>query len=222
MRFNRIEVFESNCCYYENGKYENGEYELHTYADFFELLQNPNDIENIHILTANFQLKSLKDALQFGLTKTNILTIDGYFLNYAYFVDWLQSPDFPFFKVRLIVNVFSDLDKVIEIMKTPGLNLKMLELDYTLKFSIEFDSFCERLTQHPCYLQEIQIVHLFCIIPTVILEFILEFNTKLRLQETFKLLLAAESRKSEISKITKIPKELIRMIQSFLIQSFLI
>jgi hypothetical protein len=208
MRFNHVEVFQSKCRWFENENYE-----LHTYADFFELLKNPNDIENIHILTVNFQLKSLKDALQFGLAKTNILKINSSMLDYAYFLDWLQSPDFPFFKVSLIFEMDVEFDRLFEIMKTPNLNLKIFEFDCQGLFPAEFVSFYEGLTQHPCYLRKINLLHSHIIKPG----FILDFNKKLRLQEIFKILLAAKMRNSEISKIAKLPKELIRMIQSVLI-----
>jgi hypothetical protein len=156
-------MVNSLCCFLN---FDDG-YKTYTYDEFCEILPKSHNIELIVIVTANFRLKSLKDALQVGSAKIDKLVIRYSILDYAYLADWLQSPDFPFFKVGLLMDEFSD--KVFDILKIPGLKLNIFEFICSTMIEVDFNSFCNKLAQNLCYFREVNVEHGLFSAPKVVI-----------------------------------------------------
>jgi hypothetical protein len=164
------------------------------------------------VLHTHFQWHELKVVLDLGFAKTKSIKLISSIVDVTSFFNWVRQNDFPFTEISLYFGNMLDSDlNLFKIVNNPCSSLKVLELNCGGMFNPEFNLLCAKFTQHPCYLREINIIHLYESTPKIIQE----FNQKLKFQEIFMVMMFAKYKNLGCS--VKIPIELIRMVKTFLI-----
>lgn len=197
----------------------NGTFDNYGCPEIFELLRTSCVVDEINVGPCFGFLEALQDVLNLGLATTKKLTLTGHAVygdnrvNQRVF-DWAKSSKFPFVEFSLGAEVcIFNKEMFTEIMITPGLPLKKLEVIYDMLSPDDFDLVWTLMVLNKkCYQREINVSKIFWNRPYVVADHIRELYCREIL-----MIVMAEKHRGHVSMLETIPIELVRMLKTFLI-----
>jgi hypothetical protein len=182
-----------------------------SFEELFELLQLPCVVDEIVVCNDRFDISTFKSVLKIGNAKTKILRIVGSAHIGRFVLNWAKEFDFPFFEV----GVFFESDFIFmisQILHTPGLSLKILDLTGVFLNEDAFWMCCLLAPiQNTFSLRQIKIS------PKYNLDLCVDFNARWGVFHVLLLLLTSKFRQGGDSTIRKLPIEMLRMVKLFLL-----